>query len=146
MAASAWTVFDCAKHKLGTGSIDFLGGIWRMSLHDSDASTLLSGAITTKASIGNECTGGGYAALTLSGITWTTTTSTGLQEFDFTDPVFTASASALTSVRFAVIYTSTGASDGIPVAYADLSTASFTVTTGNTLTVQLAAGGAFTLA
>jgi hypothetical protein len=143
MAASAWTVFDCAKHKLGTGSINFLGGIWRMSLHDSDASTLLSGAITTKASIGNECTGGGYAALTLSGITWTTTTSTGLQEFDFTDPVFTASASALTSVRFAVIYQSAG---DIPVAYADLSTASFTVTTNNTLTVQLAAGGAFTLA
>jgi hypothetical protein len=48
---------------------------------------------------------------------------------------------------YAVIY-SQGASagTGIPVCFAALSTAEFNVTTGNTLTVQLAATGVFTLA
>ena len=101
MAASAWTVFDAAKNFIGTGSLPLLTGIMRMSLHDTDASTLISGAITTWASIGNECTGGGYARQTLNSRTWTAGTSAGVQKFDFADPVFTASSSALTSVRYA---------------------------------------------
>jgi hypothetical protein len=47
-----------------------------------------------------------------------------------------------------VIYQSNGASagTGYPVCYAALSTGSFQVSSGNTLTVQMAAGGVFTLA
>jgi hypothetical protein len=104
-----------------------------MSLHTSAASTNISGAITVWGSIGSECAGGGYSALTLSGVTWAAGASAGVQKgvqkFDFTDPVFTASASILKSVRYAVVYKSTAASSGIPLIYAALSTASFSVTT-----------------
>ena len=146
MAASAWTVFDAAKNFIGTGSLPLLTGIMRMSLHTSAASTNMSGAITTWGSIGSECTGGGYARVTLASRTWTAGTSAGVQKFDFTDPIFTASSSTITSVRYAVIMASTGASQGLPLAYAALSTASFSVTSPNTLTVQLATTGVFTLA
>ena len=147
MAASPWTVFDTAKNKISQTSGIVLGAdTFRMSLHTSAASTNISGAITVWQSIGSECTGGGYSALTLSGVTWAAGVSAGVQKFDFTDPVFTASASTLTSVRYAVVYKSTGASQGIPLIYAALSTASFSVTTSNTLTIQLATTGAFTLA
>jgi hypothetical protein len=150
MGASPWTVFDTAKHKIAAGGIDLSGDgsdkAFRMSLHSNTASTNLSGAITVWGSIGSECTGGGYSALTLSGVTWGTGASAGQQKFDFTDPVFTASASILTSVRYAVVYKSTAASSGIPLIFAALSTASFSVTTSNTLTIQLATTGAFTLA
>lgn len=147
MAASAWTVFDVAKNVIGAGTgLSLASAAFRMSLHTSAASTLISGAITVFGSIGSESAGGGYSALTLSGVTWAAGASAGVQKFDFTDPVFTASSSILKSVRYAVVYKSTAAASGIPLIYAALSTASFSVTTGNTLTIQLATTGAFTLA
>jgi hypothetical protein len=64
-----------------------------------------------------------------------------------TDPVFTASASTLSAVRYAVIRKSAGAvTSGLLLCYAALSTAEFNVTTGNTLTIQMHANGVFTLA
>lgn len=147
MAASAWTVFDCAKHAIGNGSFTLSGATGlRMTLHKTSAAANISGAITTWASIGSECAGGGYDGVALSGVTWAAGTSAGVQKFDFTDPVFTASASVLSNVRFAVVHLSAGATSGLPLIYAALSTAQFNVSTGNTLTVQLATTGAFTLA
>ena len=146
MAASAWKVFDIAKFKIGVGSLNLSAGPFRMSLHRSSASTNISGAITVWGSIADECSGGGYSALTLSGLSWKEGVSAGVQLFNFTDPVFTASASILSAVRYAVVYKSTAASSGIPLIYAALSTAEFNVTTSNTLTIQLATTGAFTLA
>lgn len=147
MAASAWIVFDVAKNTLGTAGLNLTAPGYRMSLHTSAASTNISGAITIFSSIGSESTGGGYSALTLSGVTWAAGLSAGVQKFDFTDPVFTASSSILKSVRYAVVRLSVGATtSGVPLIYAALSTASFSVTTSNTLTIQLATTGAFTLA
>ena len=145
MAASAWTIFDDAKNKIGVGSMALSADTFRMSLHTSAASTNLSGAITTMASIGSESAGGGYSGLALSGVAWAAGTSAGVQKFDVTDPVFTASASDITNVRFAVIRKSVSASGGHPLCFAALSTAAFTVSTGNTLTVQMATTGVFTL-
>ena len=69
------------------------------------------------------------------------------RKWDVADPVFTANTSALGGVRYAVIYLS-GASAGATklLCYAALSTTAFNVAIGNTLTVQMAAGGVFTLA
>jgi hypothetical protein len=146
VAASAWEIFNVAKHKIGAAGLSLSGATFRMSLHRSSASTNLTGAITIFSSIGDECSGGGYSAITLSGVTWTAGASAGQQAWDVTDPVFTASASTLSAVRFAVVRTSGGAGSGIPLCFAALSTAEFDVTTGNTLTVQMAATGVFTLA
>jgi hypothetical protein len=148
MAASAWVLFDRAKHYIGDGTIDLSGGEFRISLHSTGASANLVGDITIKSSVGSECTGGGYVAggQSLTGVTWTQGASAGQQRWDATDPVFTASASALLDVRYAVIATSVTATSGILLTYAALSTAQFTVTAGNTLTIQLNANGIFTLA
>ena len=146
MAASAWTIFDSAKHKIGNGDIDLSSGTFRLSLHRTSASANLVGDITIFTSVGDQCSGGGYAALTLSGVAWTAGASAGQQKFDVTDPVFTASSSTLSAVRYAVIRKSAGAvTSGLLLCYAALSTAEFNVTTSNTLTIQMAATGVFTL-
>lgn len=150
MAASAWSIFDVAKRNIGNNTISLSATSgYNISLHSNSASTNLSGAITVWSSIGSEITAaGGYAAggLALSGTVWTVGTSAGQYKFDCTDPVFTASGAALTSIRYAVIFFSAGATSGYPLCYAPLSTAQFSVASGNTLTIQMAATGIFTLA
>ena len=71
MAASAWTIFDRAKHKIATSTMPLSGGIFRLSLHRTSVSAVLVGDVTIKTSIVDECSGGGYAARTLSGVAWT---------------------------------------------------------------------------
>jgi len=148
MAASAWTVFDQAKHKIGDGTIDLSGGTFRLALYRTSASANLIGNITIQSSIGSESSGGGYplGGTALGSITWTAGASAGEQAFDCADPIFTASASVLSAVRYAVIVQSLGATSGHLLCYAALSTVQFNVTTGNTLTVQMNASGIFTLA
>ena len=146
MAASAWTIFDSAKHKIGNGDIDLSSHTFRLSLHRTSASANLIGDITIFTSVGDQCSGGGYVAKTLAGVAWTAGASAGQQKWDCTDPVFTASASNIGSVRYAVIRKSAGATtSGLLLCYAALSTAAFDVTTPNTLTIQMAATGIFTL-
>ena len=149
MAASAWTVFDSAKHKLGNGDIDLSSDLFRLSLHQTAASANLVGDITIFTSVGSKSSGGGHnvEGITLAGVTWAAGTSAGQQKFDCTDPIITASASVLSAVRYAVIRSSAGAvTSGLLLCYAALSTAEFNVTTGNTLTIQMAGTGIFTLA
>jgi len=147
MAASAWIIFDRAKHYIGEGTIDLSGGEFRISLHGTLASTNLTGDITIKSSVGTEASGGGYAAggQSLSTPLWTDGASAGEQKWDATDPIMTASASALDGVRYAVIATSVTATSGILLCYAALSTAEFSVSSGNTLTIQMNSNGIFTL-
>lgn len=147
MAASAWTIFDRAKHYIGDGTIPLSGSTFRLSLHRTSASANLVGDITIFTSVGDQCSGGGYAAKTLGSVVWTAGASAGQQKFDCADPVFTASASTLSAVRYAVIRKSAGAvTSGILLCYAALSTSEFNVSTGNTLTISMAATGIFTLA
>jgi len=146
MAASAWTIFDRAKHKIATSTMPLSGGVFRLSLHRTSASANLVGDITIFTSVGDQCSGGGYAAVTLAGVAWTNGASAGQQKWDVTDPIITASASTLSAVRYAVIRLSAGATtSGHLLCYAALSTAEFNVTTGNTLTIQMASTGVFTL-
>lgn len=147
MAASAWVIFDRAKHYIGDGTIDLSGGEFRISLHMTAASANLIADVTIKSSIASESSGGGYVAggQSLSSPLWTDGASAGEQKFDATDPIFTASASNLVNVRYAVIATSVTATSGILLCYAALSTSQFTVSSGNTLTVQMNSNGIFTL-
>lgn len=148
MAASAWVIFDRAKHKIGNGSINLSGGEFRISLHKTSASANLVGDITIWSSIGSEISArGGYVAggQSLSTPLFTQGASAGEQKWDATDPIFTASNSALNNVRYAVIYTSLGAATGLVLCYAALSTAQFNVSSGNTLTIQMNSNGIFTL-
>jgi hypothetical protein len=58
---------------------------------------------------------------------------------------FTASGSSLNNIKYAIIRNSTGAGAGKLLCFCRLSSAQFTVSSPNTLTVLPAATGVFTL-
>jgi len=149
MAATAWAFWDRAKHRICNGDIDLSAGPFRLALYSSAASgSIVTDSLTIQSEIGTECSGGNYNAggLTLSGVTWTAGASAGQQAFDCSDPVFTASGSAISNVRFGVIVRSIGATSGYLLCWSALSASQFDVTTNNTLTIQMNANGIFTLA
>ena len=156
MAASAWKVFGLAKRSLGRGEFTLHTGVFRMALHTTAASAVLSTmrsigvAISAWASIGNQISvRGGYqsSGRTVPVPKWSTGAANSTLKFYYTATgiIFTASGSALNNVRYAVIRNSTGAAVGRPLCYAALSTAQFTIASGNTLTILPHANGVFAL-
>lgn len=151
MAASAWAVFNQAKHNLGLGNLNLSGGTYKAVLFRTSASANLLTDVSSLGSIGafTSTAGNGDEVATLASLAWTGTASAGAatRKWDAADFVFTASTQAISNVRYCVIYHSNGTSAGTGqvVAYCALSTAAFAVASSNTLTVQLAASGVFTL-
>ena len=156
MAAGAWKIFTRAKRSLCTASTGInLDGVFRMCLCRTSASAGVlkntNTGISTWASVGGEISArGGYAAngRSIPAIKWTVGASTKQMKFSFTTAglVFTASGSALNNIRYAVIRNSTGAGAGKVLCFCTLSTAAFTISSPNTLTILPAATGVFTLA
>ena len=150
MAATAWTFYNEAKKKIGNGTIQLDAGIWKMQFH-----TAASNASTHSLSLASEVTGeiavqGGYAAggKTIEGVYWTIGQdgSGASCKWDATDLIVTASGANLSNIKFAVIHNSVNAvTSGHLLCWSRLSANQFSVTTGNTLTVQFASQGIFTL-
>jgi hypothetical protein len=153
MAAGTWKIFGKAKKYIGNGTITLGAGVFKMSLHRASASAalLLLSTRSTFASIPGEISArGGYAVggrnlLPATG-SWVSV-SAKAQKFTYSTVglVYTASGSALNNIKYAVIRNSTGAGAGKVLCFCTLSTAAFTVTSGNTLTITPAANGIFTL-
>ena len=158
MAATAWQLYNSAKQNLGNGTITLGVQNFKMALFTSasNASTFTlteyggGGALT---SVTNEiaATGGyvtGGKALVPAIGQWIVNPSSAKQ-YKFTmsavGVAFTASGASLTDIRYAVIRNSTGAAAGKLLCFCQLSSAQFTVTSPNTLTVLPAATGIFTL-
>jgi len=80
--------------------------------------------------------------------TWTTGASTKQLKFTYSTVglIFTASGASLKNIKYAVIRTSSGAGAGKVLCFCTLSTAAFSITSPNTLTILPAATGVFTLA
>lgn len=151
MAASAWQFYNEAKRRICNNEINLSAGPFRLALYTTAASASIgTDTVTIQSEIANtnECAGGTYNAggLTLAGVSWGVGTSAGQQKFDCTDPIFTASSTNISNVRFALIVKSIGTTSGYTLVRAALSTAQFDVTTPNTLTIQMNASGIFTLA
>lgn len=156
MAAQAWKLYASAKKKIGNGTIDLGSGIFKMSLHRNSASGTITSlsTITIFSSVVAEISArGGYAAggRTLPPATgkWTVGSSALQYKFTYTTAglVFTASNSDLNNIRYALIHSSAGAvTSGHVLCYCSLSSANFTITSPNTLTILPAATGVFTLA
>jgi hypothetical protein len=147
MPATAWTFYNQAKKKIGNGTIQLDTGIWRMMLSQatSNASTA---TLSVKSQVTNEIAAqGGYAAggKTMGSVVWTIAGDPASVKWDAADLVFTASGANLSNIKFAVIRNSTGAAEGNLLCWSRLSTAQFSVTSTNTLTVQFATAGIFTL-
>lgn len=155
MAAGTWKVYAKAKKYIGAGTITLGAGVFKMELHRTSASAaiLVLSTRSTNASIPAEISAtGGYVAggrnLVPATAQWTVGASAKQIKFTYTTAglVFTANGGNLTNIKYALIRNSTGAGAGKLLCFCTLSTAAFTVTSGNTLTIKPATTGVFTLA
>lgn len=150
MAASAWVIYNTFKRYMGDGTCKLGTDVFRMALFTSasnaaTATLSVLGSVTNEVANANKYLTGGK---TLAGNTWSTGASAGEMRFDATATIWSASGGNIANIRYAVIYDeSTGVSAGLRklVAQSALSTAQFTVTAGNTLTVTPSANGVFEL-
>lgn len=155
MAAGPWKLYARAKRAIGAGNITLGAGVFKMQLHRTSASAaiLVLSTRSVNTSIPGEISAtGGYVAggrnLVPATAQWTTGASARQMRFTYTTAglVFTASGASLNNIRYALIRNSTGAGAGRVLCFCTLSTAAFTVASGNTLTIAPNASGVFTLA
>jgi hypothetical protein len=147
MAATAWQLYNSGKRYIGNGTIQLGVNNFKMALFTS-ASNTSTFTLSTFASLTNEiaATGGyvtGGKALVPATGQWTVGASAKQMKFTYSTIglTFTASGSALSNIRYAVIYNSAGKL----LCFCQLSSSQFTVSSPNTLTVLPAATGVFTL-
>lgn len=154
MAAGPWKIYAKAKKYIGNGTITLGAGVFKMELHRPSASAaiLVLSTRSTNASIPAEISAtGGYVAggRNIGPATgkWTVGASAKSYKFGYTTAglIFTASGASLSNIKYALIRNSTGAGAGKLLCFCTLSTAAFTVTSPNTLTITPAATGVFTL-
>ena len=150
MAASAWQLYDRAKHRICNNEIQLSTSGFRMALYKGSAAASISvSAVSLQGQIGSEASGGGYPAggTALGQVRWTTGTSAGQQKwYHSANAIFTAVGTDIGSVQYAMIVFSAGATSGYALCWSKLSTSPFDVTAGNTLTISPNASGVFTLA
>lgn len=147
MAAGAWKVYNLAKKGLMNGTLDLDTGVWKVALFkgSSNAGTAtlnLYSSVTNQVNNSNGYTTGGTSLLT---VTWTTGDSTSEYRWDCVDPFFSCVTSDITSIQYAAIYQSASAGGGPLICYSTLSTAIFSVTPTNRLTLNISANGIFEL-
>jgi len=154
MAATAWQLYNTGKRYIGNGTIQLGAGNFKMALFrsSSNASTFTLSTfaqLTSQISATGGYVSGGKALVPATG-QWTTGASAKQMKFTYSTVglTFTASGASLTNIRYAVI--TYGASAAVAsarklVCFCQLSSAQFTVTSPNTLTVLPAATGVFTL-
>jgi len=159
MAATAWQLYSKGKRYIGNGTIELGVSNFKMALFrtSSNASTFtLStfGSLAAQISATGGYVSGGKALVPATG-KWTTGASAKQMQFTYSTVGLTFTASALTTasttannlnnVRYAVIYKDASGSAAKLVCFCALSSAQFTVSSPNTLTVLPAATGVFTL-
>lgn len=142
MAASAWRVYNEAKKYLLTGDIDLNTSVVRVKLlAGTKAAAVSDYTRSTFASLTHLTTNLSGAVQSLGGLVVTAGASAKEIKFDSTAMVFKATGGNVTSIQYAVI----GVSGGKALAWCKLSTAAFSLTDGNTLTITPNASGIFTL-
>lgn len=141
MAAAAWKVYNEAKLYMFNGTVDLDTNVVKMALYKStsNASTF---TLSTGASVTIPVNSAGYTGAKTLTASIIVGANASTYKFTFGNVIFTASGADMTSVMYAVIYVSGGKA----ICWSKLSTAIFTVTNGNTLTIAAnATGGAFTI-
>ena len=141
MAASAFQLYNASKKYIGNGTLVLGTTAFKLKLTTS-ASNASTFTLSTFAGVTGEISArGGYVAngKALATMAWTVGASAKSYKFDADDLVFTASGSSLINVKFGVI----GFSGGKALCWSKLSTAEFTVTSPNTMTIQFNALGIF---
>jgi hypothetical protein len=148
MAAGAWQVYHIGKKYIGAGTL-ILSTAKRITLHTSASNAADLSTLSIYSSVDNEVgSGNGYASSgqSLASVAWTQGTSTGQYKFDATDTVWTASGGSIANIKYAVISNVSGGASGKILCVSTLTTSQFTLSSGNTLTLQYNASGILTLA
>jgi hypothetical protein len=142
---ATFTFFHEFKRYLGDGTIDLDSHAFKWLLTNSAPNAGTNTVLTdiTEISAGNGYTAGGQAA---DSVTWAETgAGTGVWRFSCADEVFTASGGDFAQARYLVLYDDTPTSPADPlVGFLDYG-AAFTLTSGNTLTIDVGANGLFEL-
>ena len=151
MAATAWQLYNSAKSHIGNGTITLGAGVFKMVLAKaaSNASTFtlsVYGSLTNEVAAAGGYVTGGRNLLPATG-QWIQGASAKQQKFTMSSVglAFTASGASIVDIKYAIIRNSTGSTAGKLLCWCQLSSANFTVTSPNTLTVLPAATGIFTL-
>ena len=146
--------YAAAKKKIGNGTLTLHTGVFKMSLHKNSASgtiTSLSTISIFSSIIAEIAAAGGYVAggRSVPTIAWTLGVSNLQYKFSYAagGVIFTASGASLASIRYALIRKSSGSTtSGFPLCYCSLSSAAFSISSPNMLTILPAATGVFTMA
>jgi len=153
MAATAWQLYSKGKRYIGNGTIELGVSNFKMALFRTSASATVNnfalstfGSLAAQISATGGYVSGGKALVPATG-QWTTGASAKQMKFTYSTVglTFTASGAPLTNVRYAVIYKDASGSAAKLLCFCQLSSAQFTVSSPNTLTVLPAATGVFTL-
>jgi hypothetical protein len=150
MASGPWTFFGKSKQHLMDGSIDLDSDTFRMSLFTSGSNTETNApSLSVIGGVTGEVAGAfGYATSgkTINGVTWGQGASAGEVRFNGAATVWSATGGNIANIKYAIVW-KMGPSAGARkvLFYSKLSASQFTVTTGNSLTVQTAANGFFEL-
>jgi len=157
MAAGTWKIYAKSKKYVGNGTITLGAGVFKMCLLRNSATTLGIHVLSTRSTWNSVRAAeisavGGYAVhgrnVAPATAQWTVGASAKQYKFTYTTVglVFTASGASLSNIRFALLRNSLTGSTGRLLCFCSLSTAAFTITSPNTLTILPAATGVFTLA
>ena len=151
MSVQAFKFYKQAKHWIGAATINLRTGTFDLHLYKS-TSNFATNTLSTYGSLTNQiASAGGYklSGKNLAGIAWTAGTSAGQQKFNFTAMSLSASSN-ITSILAYVIVARTGASGKDAanklLGYASLTSAVFSVSSGNKLVLTPPSTGIFTLA
>lgn len=151
MASGKFKIYDNVKKYIGDGTHDLDDTTnWKMALFlsTSNANTLsvgtgVYGDLTNEHANANGYTTGGVA---LTSVTYTQTA--GVATFTCANPVWNASGGSIIA-RFAVIYRNATVNTIVKpllcICLLDTTPADVTITTGNSLTIQINSSGVFTL-
>lgn len=151
MAVQAFKFYNQAKHWIGRATINLGTATFDLHLYKS-TSNFATKTLSTFGSLTNQVASGGNYKLSgkaLTGIAWTAGASAGQQKWSFTALSLSANAN-ITSILAYVIVARTGASGKDAanklLGFASLTSAVFSVSSGNKLTLTPPAGGLFTMA
>lgn len=140
---ATFVFYDEFKLNVTTGLINLSTDTFKVALTNTApvVATHDEFADITEIASGNGYTAGGQA---LDSRTWAETgAGTGIWQFTTADEVFTASGGSIGPFRYIVLYSDTSVNDKL-VGYLDYGS-SISITDGNTFTVDVGAGGWFTL-
>ena len=148
MAATAWTIYNKAKKKIGDGGILLGTDLFRIQLHKSTSNISIgvtsigysiASSVTVEVANANKYVTGGKS---IASKVWTISSTA--VKFDGADVVWSASGGAINSIKYALLRNSAGGS-AHAVGWSRLTATWFALADGNTLTLQFATAGIFTL-